>query len=281
MAQLTPRSPPSPFPGGCSPPLPVLLTLLVVTWQAALGARSSCTGVRDEAGACFTDYSREFHNMQTPGSKRLCCGVDVETLRAFCSSYMKAMQCIEGLKERCPGDKNRIQEAMRNLKGAETALDSLCANDRIFEVYARHQNCITRAAPTTETCFRRHLNTSDSVRLLTNFDSRPLSDFCRDMRGTLQCIQKNVNNQCGEEASVLASKLVKPMIRQSTKCDYNVVTQPPISRQGHGQPSPSSQDGRHSQGGSGSGSGSGSTTVSSASLLVWLAVVIRTLLFSS
>ena len=46
-----------------------------------------------------------------------------------------------------------------------------------------------------------------------------------DMRRTLRCIQSNVRNKCGEEASELAATLVKPMVRQSTKCDYSIVTQ--------------------------------------------------------
>ena len=45
-----------------------------------------------------------------------------------------------------------------------------------------------------------------------------------DMRGTLRCIQNNVRKRCGEEASQLAATLVKPMVRQSTKCDYSIVT---------------------------------------------------------
>ena len=46
---------------------------------------------------------------------------------------MKAMTCIAGLREQCPGEKASIDKSMTNLHGAESALKALCADDTIIE----------------------------------------------------------------------------------------------------------------------------------------------------
>ncbi|KAL8558838.1 hypothetical protein ACOMHN_031767 [Nucella lapillus] len=257
-------------------PAPLLslgLALLLLTCQVS-GAGSACpSDVGQQANACFAGYNREFQNIRS-SPKRLCCGVDVETLRAFCRSYVDAISCVRPLKKRCPRSQ-AIEDAMKNLHGAETSLKSLCSDDTNIEKYALHQTCITKAGPTTKRCFQQYLNTSDTVKLMTSVDTRHIAQFCSDMRGTLQCIQTNIRQTCGEDASDLVTKLVKPMVRQSTKCNYNVVTKAPVSRQG--QPSPSSHDGSWQ----GNGSASAQPKLSSALLLVCVAVLARTFSLSS
>ncbi|XP_041348483.1 uncharacterized protein LOC121368037 [Gigantopelta aegis] len=60
------------------PWIPLFLSFLLV--QVA----GSCPrDVTPEADACFADYNTHLQNMKM-SSQRLCCGVDVEILRAFC-----------------------------------------------------------------------------------------------------------------------------------------------------------------------------------------------------
>ncbi|XP_076447843.1 uncharacterized protein LOC143284759 [Babylonia areolata] len=255
-------------------PLSAGLALLLLITSTVSGVGSTCpSDVIQQANTCFSDYNREFQNLQS-SPKRLCCGVDVETLRAFCRSFVDAMSCIHPLKKRCPRTQ-AIDDSMKNLHGAETSLKALCSDDTIIERYALHQSCITRTGGSTERCFQRFLNTTDTIKLMTSVETRHISEFCSDMRGTLQCIQTNVRQSCGKVASELVTKLVKPMVRQSTKCNYNVVTKAPVSRQG--QPSPSSHDGSWQ----GPDSGSGLAGLSSALLTVCVAVTARTFLLSS
>ncbi|KAK7499949.1 hypothetical protein BaRGS_00008797, partial [Batillaria attramentaria] len=308
-----------------------------------LATGSSCPhDVSKSANACFTSYSREYQNMHNSPA-RLCCGVDAETLRAFCrdksrgvkrsqrvqfnhkkpsrqrcsmtivharcdvqsavsvdtdrkesefydsslaeaggTSYMNGMQCISSLKGQCPESKHgAIDSALSSLQGAEDALKSLCADDTNIEVYARYQSCFTRAGPTSEMCMQRHLNTSLKLLASKNskMDAKHMDEFCSDMRGMLKCIQNNVRQQCGEEAADLAPTLVKPMVRQSTKCDYSVVvvTKAPNSR--NNNPAPSSHGGYQHTGDSGSAS---SLVLSPATILVLcVACVLRTALYGA
>lgn len=270
MQEVTP--PRRRTPGQPAQLLPLgLYSLFVVAMQVLMVGSSCPRDVSTLAHTCFTSYSREYQNMQA-SPKRLCCGVDVETLRAFCSSYMHGMDCISDLKKRCPESKHgTIEEAMTNLHGAEEALKSLCSDDTNIEVYARFQSCFTRTGPTSEVCFQRHLNTS--IQFMPNMDAKHMAEFCSDMRGAVRCIQDNVRKTCGEDAAKLATTLVKPMVRQSTKCDYNVVTKTPSSRQDN--PTPSSHGGRQNSNGSVSGN---LISTPAAILILLLACMLRTVM---
>ncbi|KAL8606677.1 hypothetical protein ACOMHN_055352 [Nucella lapillus] len=197
------------------------------------------------AHACFTEFSREYQNMKN-SPKLLCCGLDVETLRAFCSSYMRAASCIEDLMTQCE-DPAAIGHALTNLQGARPALHAMCSDDTLIERYARHQSCIAQAGPTTLQCIRRYLNTSSNVRLLANVRTHHTAEFCRSMALTMQCVHRNVGQQCGHRVSQLVAILVHPMIRYSTTCDLSLPEPPvsPISDQPvteRTRPTPSSPD---------------------------------------
>ncbi|PVD25209.1 hypothetical protein C0Q70_15707 [Pomacea canaliculata] len=155
------------------------------------------------------------------------------TIRSCClsSSYMDAMTCISRLKEECPESKHpQIDRSLTNLHGGRDALDDLCTDDRIIEVYARHQSCFTEAGPSSERCLSRKFNVS--IKLLANVNTEPKDKFCSDMRSALTCVQNKVKQMCSsEEAVELAAILVKPMIRDSTNCVYSTVTKPPDAGQ--------------------------------------------------
>ncbi|XP_076439271.1 uncharacterized protein LOC143278125 [Babylonia areolata] len=207
------------------PRLLLVLVLLGLSCQVMEVGSACPSDVTMAAHACFTEFSREYQNVKH-SPKLLCCGVDVETLRAFCSSYMRADSCIADLKAQCE-DPTAIRQALTNLQGARAALRALCADDTVIERYARHQSCITQAGPTTLQCIRRHLNTSDNVRLLASIQTLEAMEFCRAMRGTMECVQRNVGRQCGQRASQLAAILVLPMVRYSTSCHLAVPDPPP------------------------------------------------------
>ena len=48
--------------------------------------------------------------------------------------------------------------------------------------------------------------------------------YFRQVNHTVQCVWSNVQPQCGHKAAELATILVKPMVRHSTKCDNKVTT---------------------------------------------------------
>ncbi|ESO91222.1 hypothetical protein LOTGIDRAFT_153652 [Lottia gigantea] len=59
------------------------------------GVRGDCPhDVTAQAYGCFTSYSSHLQNMQA-SRRQLCCGVDVETLRAFCSSIDRLLDSID------------------------------------------------------------------------------------------------------------------------------------------------------------------------------------------
>ncbi|BFZ08635.1 hypothetical protein BsWGS_11674 [Bradybaena similaris] len=198
------------------------MVLSVVT-QLVVG---SCPrDVSTAAHSCFTAYSFHVQNMVNSPQK-LCCGVDVETLRAFCQSYTSATTCVSQLKEDCPKDSYQIiDKVSANVDGSRAGLQELCTDDSIIENYAMYQSCFTFAGDGSDMCFQTHMNNSmaTTIRFLTKLTTTKMDQFCNDMRHTVDCVQKNVWAMCGDKAAQLAAILVKPMVWQSTSCDYSVI----------------------------------------------------------
>ncbi|XP_046354394.1 uncharacterized protein LOC124133855 [Haliotis rufescens] len=221
----------------------LLAALTVVCTLVVCGVKGECPqDVKSQAYSCFTDYSSQYQNMQY-SQRKMCCGVDVETLRAFCSSFVQAMQCLDHLKGRCPAEKHKlIDQTKQNLKGAEQGLRDLCSDDNIYEKYARHQNCFALQGYVSEDCLTKYMN--NSIRLMSKVNRKTIDELCRDMRNAMNCIKPNIQAMCGVEASKLVEILIKPMVRDSAQCDYNIIhiesTEKPQQHQpGH---TPSSMD---------------------------------------
>ncbi|KAK3101399.1 hypothetical protein FSP39_003246 [Pinctada imbricata] len=184
------------------------------------------------AFSCFTEYNTQLLNMQKSRGT-LFSGVDVEILRAFCSSYNRAMNCIRRLKSNCPeNEQRRIDVTLYNLEGARNELSELCGDDKIYEIYARHMTCFQSAGPYSEQCFEDIMNTT--IRLMKRIDDKGLHQLCNDLHLTLRCIRSNIDLNCGKEAASLVNVLVKPMVRRSTKCDEYVKILPPLPSKNKG-----------------------------------------------
>jgi len=189
--------------------------------------------VYQRANDCFSEYKVKLHIMRM--SDKLCCGVDVETLRAFCHSYTSAKRCILSLRNSCPNYEHRdINAALANLEDSGHALDELCADDSIIEAYAMYQHCFRGNANRTARCFNKHMTHSkhSDIHFLSAVTVHNKETFCSDMRGLVKCVEKNYM-KCGREAGKLAGVLVKPMVRQSGDCDYS---QQQTTRSSHANP---------------------------------------------
>lgn len=181
---------------------------------------NSCpSNVQREAFSCFSGYSTQLLNMQK-STETLFTGVDVELLRAFCSSYVQSMNCIEDLKVSCPLNLHtKIDITLINFDGAKDELEELCRDDALYEVYARHMTCFLNYGSYSERCFEDTMNTT--VRLMKRIDDKSLPQLCGDFRKVLNCIRSNIERSCGQEAANLVPVLVKPMVRRSNLCDLN------------------------------------------------------------
>ncbi|KAK6175325.1 hypothetical protein SNE40_013813 [Patella caerulea] len=199
------------------------LLLLSVIISVIPAVSATCPrDVTATAYGCFTSYSRNLQNMES-SRRQLCCGVDVETLRAFCSSYVQAMSCIRRLKSDCPESyHSKIDVPLVNLEGAHEGLHDLCSDDFLYERYARYQSCFMLEGDESEYCFHKNLNTS--IRILSKID-KTTHQLCTDMKKVVKCITYNINLKCGPRAAELVELLVKPMVRHSAQCNYHIDTE--------------------------------------------------------
>lgn len=181
--------------------------------------------ISTSAHHCFTDYTLQLQNMLNSANK-LCCGMDAETLRAFCQAYRTAVTCITQLRTVCPKDRHdKIDTVWSNFEVARAGLRELCSDDSLIENYAMHQSCLTKAGPASETCFNTHLRTTAEIKFLTEVTVHKgrHEQFCVEMLKTIDCVRRNVNHTCGHQPAVLSVILVKPMVRMSTECNYSVI----------------------------------------------------------
>lgn len=203
-----------------------MVVLAAMLLSLASDSRACPSDLGSEARACFANYDVKLQAMQHSAQK-ICCGLDVETLRAFCKSYEIGSRCVKNLKAQCPPEKRvMIDNALVKLEGAWDSLDGLCLDDRIVEQYAQFQTCFTLTGPESEVCFAKHLlgnaHGVNKIQFLETVRAASKAQFCRKMVDTVNCIQNNVKSQCGEGAATLATILVKPMVKQSTECDYTL-----------------------------------------------------------
>ncbi|XP_062611517.1 uncharacterized protein LOC134273326 [Saccostrea cucullata] len=193
--------------------------LLFFTLAGSLGADFPyCPSpVQKYAFECFTDYNTQMLNMKK-SSATLLSGVDVEILRAFCSSYNTAVACIGNIKEVCPKSLHRkIEATQMNLEGAHSELSELCSDDSIYERYARYMACFREFGPYSESCFKREMKSQ--LRLMQWISEDDIYQLCSDLAQTLDCITSTITIECGPEAAQLVPVLVKPMVKKSSKCD--------------------------------------------------------------
>ncbi|XP_041377925.1 uncharacterized protein LOC121390219 [Gigantopelta aegis] len=58
---------------------------------------------------------------------------------------------------------------------------------------------------------------------MSNIDHKSVDELCSNVKKILDCIKPNIVRKCGSKAAKLVEVLVKPMIKGSTQCDYNIV----------------------------------------------------------
>ncbi|RUS74572.1 hypothetical protein EGW08_017653 [Elysia chlorotica] len=176
--------------------------------------------------ACFTAFTLSYERMRQ-SQQKLCCGLDVETLRALCRAYVDSMACVEGVKSQCPLEKHAdIDRSLINLDGATQELNGLCSDDTIIENYAMQQSCLRAAGPSSETCLAIFLEQGirpqgderSGIRFLSLVESTTMDVFCRKMSSAISCVQRNVQRACGQQAASLVPALLRPMVRYSATC---------------------------------------------------------------
>ncbi|KAL3851854.1 hypothetical protein ACJMK2_015556 [Sinanodonta woodiana] len=177
----------------------------------------------NEAFSCFRDYSSQKLNLDS-SERQLYSGVDVEILRAFCSSFKSAMTCISELIRTCPEDKHSdIELALVNFQGSETVLANLCQTEELYEKYAQYQSCFYTRGLRSQKCFQSSFNSS--IHLMSSFEDLSLEDTCSKLRKTKECIRLNIARDCGQKAADLVELLINPMIRKSNRCDLHIPIQ--------------------------------------------------------
>ncbi|KAK3803064.1 hypothetical protein RRG08_027986 [Elysia crispata] len=200
---------------------------LIFLLVASLANGSCPTDLLLGTHACFTAFTLSYERMRQ-SQQKLCCGLDVETLRALCRAYVDAMSCVDGVKSQCPEEKHLdIENALINLDGAKEELSGLCSDDTIIENYAMQQTCLTAAGPGSETCLamilergvRQHGDERSGIRFLSMVQATTLDVFCRKMNSAISCVQRNVQRVCGQQAASLVPSLVRPMVRYSATCN--------------------------------------------------------------
>ncbi|KAK3581251.1 hypothetical protein CHS0354_032973 [Potamilus streckersoni] len=177
----------------------------------------------NEAFSCFRDYSSQKLNLDS-SERQLYSGIDVEILRAFCSSFKSAMTCISQLIRTCPQNKHSdIEMALVNFQGSETVLANLCQTEDLYEKYAQYQTCFYTRGLRSQKCFQSSFNSS--IHLMSSFEDLSLEDICSKLRKTKECIRLNIAQGCGQKAADLVELLINPMIRKSNHCDLHIAIQ--------------------------------------------------------
>ncbi|XP_052781082.1 uncharacterized protein LOC128217756 [Mya arenaria] len=185
------------------------------------------TGDRVElrAQGCFRDYNLQKASVDR-SDRRLFSGIDIEILRAYCSTYIASYNCVHEYLRECPDSRPRIQAALLAYADAQELTD-LCRTHRLYELYAQHMNCFTDRGSKSDWCFDKEINSS--VQYLNPVSQEEL---CSRMIAVTRCIENNIRQGCGEQAAEIVHLLVKPVVRGSGNCNYPIYepTQHPTRR---------------------------------------------------
>ncbi|KAL4227107.1 hypothetical protein ACF0H5_015080 [Mactra antiquata] len=167
---------------------------------------------------CFQDYNLYKLNVDH-SDYRLFSGIDIEILRAYCTSYTGALQCVSNLVKSCPKSTQiKLEEELNKQKNIQEELTELCTTQRLYELYAQYMSCYTAKGRKTNWCYESKLNKSDH-----NLHQYPTENFCIRVQETAHCIETAIRQSCGEQAAELVHLLVKSSISGSAYCKYNVM----------------------------------------------------------
>ncbi|XP_045164340.2 uncharacterized protein LOC123528584 [Mercenaria mercenaria] len=192
---------------------------LVILWpQTVVAQCPDVETLKSDAEACFRPYSTQKLYLDR-NDQKLFSGIDIEILRAYCSSYLKAMQCVSKLLKDCPqSSQKQVEEAIVNYNGIQEELTDLCTTQRLYELYAQYMTCYSTRGQKSEWCYKSKLNNT-----VPNIYTQPTEQFCRRVQEATFCIENNIRQGCGEQAKELVHLLVTPTISGSAQCKYNIV----------------------------------------------------------
>lgn len=179
---------------------------------------SDTTMLKKEALSCFRAYDTQKIYVDR-SDQRLFSGIDIETLRAYCSSYREAIMCVSKLVSSCPKTaQQQVEEALVNYNGIQEELTDLCTTQKLYELYAQYMNCYAERGQKSDWCYESKLNNS-----IQNIYKPPTPEFCSLMEEATSCIENNIRSACGEQATELVHLLVKPTVPGSAHCKYNII----------------------------------------------------------
>lgn len=197
--------------------------------------------LRQTTTACFNNYGTQ-KSFVDRSEQRLFSGIDIEILRAYCSSYIEATLCIQRLKNDCPTSaENEIRMAINNYTGlqGEGELQNLCRTKSLYELYAQHMNCYAQRGKMSDLCFDR----SNVAGVYSSQWAK--EEICRRLQNATLCIENIIYKGCGEEAKELVHLLVRATVRGSRDCAVDAVsliTTPSSTRYVNGSTKRAAQD---------------------------------------
>lgn len=200
--------------------------------------------LKKEAVACFRSYGTQKTYVDR-SEQRLFSGIDIETLRAYCSSYLEAIQCVSKLVTGCPSSaQSQVEEALVSYNGIQEELTDLCRTQNLYELYAQYMTCYAERGQKSDWCFESKLNNS-----MLSIYKLPSPEFCGRIQEATYCIQNNIRQECGEKAAELVHLLVKPTVFGSSHCKYDVQENTPqtMKTDGGGKNNPQNEKATSSQ----------------------------------
>ncbi|KAH3876424.1 uncharacterized protein LOC127868688 isoform X2 [Dreissena polymorpha] len=163
---------------------------------------------------CFREYSIQKVYVDR-GERRLYSGVDIEILRAYCSAYLDAFNCVRQLLQSCPTSHHKDIKAALTPFADDPELTELCKTHRLYELYAQYMICFSDRGKKSDWCFDKEI--SSSVMHVYQVD---VQELCNRMLSVTRCIESNIRLGCGEQAADLVHLLVKPTVPGSGQCVY-------------------------------------------------------------
>ncbi|KAH3876427.1 uncharacterized protein LOC127868695 [Dreissena polymorpha] len=163
---------------------------------------------------CFRQYSIQKVYVDR-SERRLYSGVDIEILRAYCSSYLEAYTCVRQLLQSCPTSYHKDIKTALTPYADEPELTELCKTHRLYELYAQYMMCFSDRGKKSDWCFDKEINSS-----VMHVHQVDVQELCNRMVSVTRCIESNIRLGCGEQAAELVHLLVKPTVPGSGQCVY-------------------------------------------------------------
>ncbi|CAH1783318.1 unnamed protein product [Owenia fusiformis] len=201
-----------------------LLGMGVILLMVLSLSQATCPeDVPGESQECMAEYSESLR-VREERMQNFFTGTDPETIRYICSKLADGSQCVRRLRQDCPKHKHA------DISGALTNIPSIlpiCSYTQFYEIYARHQSCYRRIEG-SNTCWDVYLHNREPLMpQVFNGQERAIAQICGYAYTLLECVKKQVDRHCGEEAASLMDILVKSSTKVGDLCQFinpNAVT---------------------------------------------------------